>query len=115
MESKSLNGRLYTCNSCHKIHMEYGNFGIDLKSQKALKEFSDYLKTVQTNQFKEKSSRRKILIPFSNITIKLLLSDKEISELIGLISSFLKKQKTSHQKETETLDAITYLNVIILN
>ena len=121
MKSTSANGQLYICNSCKKFHLEFGNIGMDFNTPEKLSELSKYLKTVHSNHFENESttsvSRRKILIPFTNSTTKLLLSDAEILELMKLIRGFLDKLHQTNENLTRLcqLDTITYLNSIILN
>ena len=121
MRQTSKNGQLFICKSCQKIHLEFGNIGLDFKSDKSLKELSNYLKTVSKSQFKKENVaanyRRSILIPFPNTTVKALLSDVELEEIITLIGTFLKKRDEQPMLNPEFADlkAVSYLREIILN
>ncbi|TDN96278.1 DUF6686 family protein [Sunxiuqinia elliptica] len=93
MKKSCPNGQIYRCNACKKLHLEYGNLGLDFPSPEKLVEFKSYLKTVHANHFehevKSNNQRRKLLIPFANMPVKLLLSDAEIMELIDLLNDFM--------------------------
>ena len=120
MKKVSENGQLYKCSSCQKIHLEFGNIGMDFKSSESLNELLRYLHTVNDNQFENEirndNFRRRLLIPFANTTIKLLLSDQEILELIYLIGSFLNQTCTvTPVPKFASLRRLSSLNSIILN
>ena len=122
MKKTSENGQLFFCGSCKKIHLEFGTIGFDFQSKEKLAELYKYLKTVNSNHLKLFESttsqyRRTILIPFPNISVKMLLSDSELIELIQLIGSFLDKQQqeTEMQPIFENLKTVSDLNGIILN
>ncbi|WP_299576233.1 DUF6686 family protein [uncultured Sunxiuqinia sp.] len=99
MKKLSENGQLFICDACRKIHLEYGNVGMDFISEKKLNELMQYLRTVRSSHFANETlknnDRRQILIPFANTPIKLLLSDWEIVEIIRLIQVFLDEPKPS--------------------
>lgn len=93
MKYETLNGKLFICSSCKKIHLEFGNIGMDFQSEKSLKEMLTYLNSVkQTSQNlsdREMPYRRKIMIPFQDTSLKILLNEAEIEELILLFSRFI--------------------------
>ncbi|WP_321286884.1 DUF6686 family protein [uncultured Sunxiuqinia sp.] len=121
MKKVSKNGQLFVCNTCNKIHLEFGNIGMDFKSPTKLEELRGYLNTVNSNHFENEilanNYRRKILIPFANTNIKLLLSDQEIIELIELINSFLAQDSASNKtfNRFDNLRSISSIKSIILN
>lgn len=121
MKKTSKNGQIFICSSCKKIHFEFGNIGMDFQSPEKLNELLKYLQTVNSNHFETEdltnNYRRKILIPFVNSSVKLLLSGDEITEIIKLIVSFTDKLENSKEPALNliSLKSINYLNGIILN
>jgi|GEM_PF-2575368 hypothetical protein len=121
MKTVSKNGQLFVCNTCNKIHLEFGNIGMDFKSLKKLQELLGYLNTVNSNHFENEilanNYRRKILIPFATSSIKLLLSEQEIIELIELIKRFLAQDSASNKTFSQfaNLRSISSIKSIILN
>lgn len=120
MKKVSENGQIFICSSCKKIHVEFGNIGIDFKGPEKLTELQKYLKTVRDNHFENevlnKNDRRQLLIPFSNSSFKLLLSNKEIIELIDLIADFLNQLPETKPFNTfANLKSISSFNTITLN
>lgn len=119
----SKNGQLFICSSCRKIHLEFGNLAIDFHSNTKLKELLNFLNTVHANHFENEvlsnNSRRQILVPFTNSSIKLLLSDEEISELTNLIRAFLQDSFSPANAKAEArftnLKTLSALSKIILN
>ena len=119
MKKTSKNGQLFICCSCKKIHLEFGNIGMDFQSQEKLKDLFNYLQTVNSNHFDFENTgssyRRKIPVPFANTTVKLLLNETEILELMALITSFLDQPTEEIPPGFTNLKSISYLNGIILN
>lgn len=93
MKYESLNGRIFTCAACSKIHLEFNNFALDLKDIDALRELRNYLKAVLSTLLIENNEHlpnaHKTVIPFHGINIKLLASIGELHEMIALINGFL--------------------------
>ncbi len=121
MKKVSKNGQLFICSSCRKIHLEFGNIAMDFTTTERLQELQQYLHTVNSNHFENEvlsnNYRRQIFIPFANTTIKLLLSDKEINELMGLIQAFLEQSTDSNHPQPQFADLkmLSSLNSIVLN
>jgi hypothetical protein len=94
---------------------------MDFNSTEKLRELLQYLHTVNSTHFENEvlsnNFRRKIFIPFSNSTIKLLLSDKEIRELMVLIDAFLEQSTDPNQPQPHYADLkmLSSLNTIVLN
>jgi hypothetical protein len=119
MKNTSKNGQLFICSSCKKIHLEFGNIGMDFQSPERLNELLSFLQTVSSNHFSFENTgnnnRRKILVPFANAPVKLLLNEAEIHEISELISSFLNRPCCKVSSGLSNLKAISNLNGIILN
>ncbi len=121
MKKLSENGQLFVCGSCRKIHLEFGNLAMDFQSKTKLRELLNFLNTVSANHFENEvlsnNSRRQILVPFANSSIKLLLSDVEIKELTALIRDFLQDSAMTGKASPPFTDLkkLSVLNLILLN
>ena len=121
MKKLSENGHLFICGACRKIHLEFGNLAMDFQSKEKLQELLNFLNTVSANHFENEvlsnNSRRKILVPFANSSIKLLLSDMEIKELTELIQAFLHDSANPAKAALQLTDLkkLSTLNLILLN
>ena len=97
MKRETLNGRIFICQSCQKIHLEFNSFAMDLKNRETLTEMLTFLKAVKATSSDELNEsmpfRRKIMIPFSETNIKLLLTAEELEEIIQLIDGFIAQLK----------------------
>ncbi|TLX77490.1 hypothetical protein E9993_02310 [Labilibacter sediminis] len=100
--TKSVNGHMFTCSKCDKIHFEFNQIGIDFSSIDILRDFYNYLVKIDGVEFetlnKKTTYQRKIHIPFPNTAIKLLLSLNDLNELITLIHKFIHKYNLKVQK-----------------
>lgn len=92
INQQSTNGQLFICNTCHKIHLEFNSIGINFEELEQLKEFHQYLLSVNGAYYDELNKgnnfRRKIQIPISGKDIKILVTYNELKELIALIGRF---------------------------
>ncbi len=108
MNRETLNGKIFICPNCNKIHLEFGNFGIDFKTEQNLQEMLKYLLEVKSMKAEladqDNPYRRKIIIPFQHTNIKALLNSEELDELCYLIRSFL-------NQTTETVTSRVQKNI----
>jgi len=104
IDIKTVNGHLFTCNSCNKIHFEFNQINIDFSSINIANNFFNHLSSIDGNLYEslnnETGFNRKIHIPFPNTTIKMVLSIMDLEELKILFSTFISNYKT---QETEAL------------
>lgn len=107
-------GQLFRCDSCNKIHLEFNNIGIDFYNIEILNDFKNYLGSIDASGFEFKNRknhyRRKILIPFPNTTIKMLMTSGEIDELKKLIDSFVSENlKIGHtSKSIKKISSVSF-------
>jgi len=118
LDIKTKHGHLFTCNKCNKFHFEFNQMAIDFSSLKIVENFYSYLKTIDGNEF-ERINRntqyhRKIQIPFPNTTIKLVLSQTDLSEIKTLIENFISKYKKS-EFENQMIKKLSQVSVKQLN
>lgn len=97
MKRETLNGKIFICENCNKIHLEFGTFGIDFIDEEQLNEMLTFLKGIKAMKLDRDADdspyRRKIIIPFQNTNIKTLLNAEELAELCDLITSFLNQDE----------------------
>lgn len=93
MKYETLHGRLFVCQSCRQIHFEYNNFALDLKDLDALAEMLNYLKAVRQTSVGDHDEQppfaRRIMIPFHGNSIRLLVNEPELDEIISLAGGFI--------------------------
>lgn len=94
---QSINGQIYMCSSCSKIHLEFLSTGIDFESEKVLYDFYTFLEQIDARFYELKNIhleyRRKVIIPFPQTAIKMLLTAEEVDDLRRLIYNYLNKRK----------------------
>ncbi len=93
MVKTSANGQIFVCQSCSKIHLEFGCFSVDFMGPKSLKIFLNYLLDIDGEKYeqinKEKIYRRKIIVPLKQAGINLHFTSGELQEVCNLIKAFL--------------------------
>ena len=92
---QSANGQIFLCDKCDKIHVEFNGIGIDFTNQFHLQAFYRYLKSIDGEYYEKKNRnktyRRKIIIPLPDSKGKLLFTNGELIEFRQLIFNFLGK------------------------
>lgn len=91
--NETFNGRLYTCNQCKQVHLDYKNlsFSFSVDEYKRFRNYilnlnEEYWATINQNIISE----RKIKIPISHRNLVLSFSTDEIKEL-KLLFDYSKK------------------------
>ncbi|MDR3339291.1 MAG: hypothetical protein LBT25_04185 [Candidatus Symbiothrix sp.] len=94
--------RIFTCNSCSKIHLEIGNTQIHFADIQKLKKYFEYLNTIDIAYYaainRNKGLTRVIIIPLDNCSsVHLGFTVQEFKELKKIICNYLSgKQKQIH-------------------
>ncbi len=98
MKRESKNGKVFTCNNCNKIHLEFGNFSIDFENVKSLQTALDGLKRILESEIIPNISTLpqdyKIMIPMTDGSCKFILTVHQLHELTRLIMGFIRQ--TTH-------------------
>lgn len=98
----TVNGHVFTCNNCKKIHFEFNQFGIDFSSIDIVKNFYKQLVSIDGRKFESLNEstgyNRKIHIPFPNTAIKMMLSSIDLEELKILLSTFIKDYESKEEE-----------------
>ena len=105
MVVESANGQIFTCSSCNRIHFEFLSTAIDFVDLKAIIEFNEFINGIDFEIYERKNQdnryRRKVVIPFPNAVVKMMLTSCEGKELVNLVNSFrieyLNNKKRQHE------------------
>jgi hypothetical protein len=89
MEKITRHGKVFICNQCDAIHIEFKNLNFNF-SQSQYDSFANYLSKIDGESWERKNKdskfNRKIIIPLGNSGANMLLSNDELLELRALLS-----------------------------
>jgi hypothetical protein len=94
--------RIFTCNSCSKIHLEIGNTQIHFDTVQELKKYSEYLDAIDISYYaainRNKGLTKVIIIPLGDCgSVHLGFTVQEFEELKETVCNYLSgKQKQAH-------------------
>jgi len=112
VDIKTYHGHIFTCNKCNKFHFEFNQVGIDFSKLDTLKEFSKYLYDIDSDYIlkhnDENNFIRKIHIPISGTSLKLMLDTKDLDELRILVKSFIEEYQRE-LKQAEFIYQLTHI------
>jgi hypothetical protein len=118
IDVKTLNGHIFTCEKCTKIHFEFNQLGIDFSSVDILTDFYRYMCQVDGDNIEKENKpsqyNKKIHIPFPNTTLKMVLSNFDLVELIVLVDTFI-KEYNRQQKKYEVIRRLSKIKTDQLN
>lgn len=81
---ETTNGRVFMCNKCDAIHIEYKNLNFNL-SAKQYKDYSAYIINLNGQEWerinKDSGFTRKIIIPTQDTSFNMMLTNTELTEL----------------------------------
>lgn len=100
--SQTQNGKLFTCDYCGKIHLEYNNlfFSFTGEEFERFKEFFSYLDgTYWEEQNEHSPCTRKIKVPIEHHNLVMLFNSREIDELKQLLGK--KENRFNHLTSSE--------------
>lgn len=99
---KTKNGKIFKCNHCKAIHIEFKNLNFNFGK----KQFDDFTRSIEAinGEKYEKMNRnsqfeRKIIIPTQQKNLNILLTSQELTELKTLLK---KQDKTNNCFTIET-------------
>lgn len=88
--NQTINGKVYRCTTCNKIHVDYKNLSFTFNKPE-YQNFSQYMKKLDGEYWAQKneehSGNRKIMIPINHQNLILNFSMAEIVELKDLLAS----------------------------
>ena len=83
------NGKIFKCEKCNAVHVEYKNLNFNFKEQDFWK-FAEYIQNLDGEEWTMRNStsnfKRKIIIPVGSQIFNALLDVKELSELRSLLN-----------------------------
>lgn len=86
--NQTINGRIYKCSECNKIHVEYKNLYFSFNN-KEYHNFQNYIQNLDgqywVRQNKDHSSERKIHIPINHPNLVMNFNLEELGELKELL------------------------------
>jgi hypothetical protein len=86
---KTANGKIFKCDKCSAIHVEFKNLAFNL-SEKQFPSFVEGILDIKGAEWEERNKdsyfSRKILIPTGHNTINILLNNQELNELKELLT-----------------------------
>ncbi|MBS2100447.1 DUF6686 family protein [Carboxylicivirga linearis] len=88
--SQTSNGKVFICNKCDKIHIEFYHFLFSF-DEEAYAFFKDNIAQVDGAYYENVNAglnyRRKIVVPLGHRNVSMLLNQKELNELKLLLST----------------------------
>lgn len=111
---ETMNGRIFKCNKCNAIHLEYKNLNFNF-SEKDFNNFIKYFQEIDAD-FCEKTNsnsefKRKIILPIGHQNFNILFDKNEFKEFKELLIQ--KEQKEHHYLEiieNKEVFEVQYLN-----
>lgn len=86
--NKIKNGKVFQCESCNKIHIEYKNLYF-IFNQEKYKQFADYFLKMDGEYFESRNAKsflnKKIVIPVGNKNLKVIFDNDELNEIKSLL------------------------------
>lgn len=107
------NGKIFKCEKCDAIHVEYKNLNFNFKEGDFWK-FADYIRNLDGEEWVLRNStsnfKRKIIIPVGSQFFNVLLDSKELRELRSLLN--FKKDRDYFQQTIKAgaLEFTSHLN-----
>ncbi len=93
--NQTINGRIYRCSECNKIHVDYKNLSFTF-SRKEYDNYQTYIQQLDpeywADQNKQKSGEAKIVIPLNHPNLVMKFKAEEIYELKELLIRNLKPE-----------------------
>jgi hypothetical protein len=93
MICKSVNGQIFICSKCQKIHVEFGSMAIDYNDSSQLTAFLNYIDEIDSEFWAHRNRtsryRRKIMIRIPGAEVKMLFTAEELVEIKSLYRNFL--------------------------
>ncbi len=111
--SKTINGKIFMCKACDKIHIEFNNLNFVFTPEE-FRFFRNYFKNLNEYHWEnlnEKSQYdRKIMIPIGHTNFTMLFHAEEIQEMRRLLHNYNKKSKSQKLIQFKNLSAALELN-----
>ena len=87
--NKTVNGNIFRCSECNKIHIEYKNLNFNFNDTEYMN-FANYFLELDGKYWEsvnfQTSFRKKIIVPIGHKNVNILLNNTELQELKKLFS-----------------------------
>ncbi len=111
--SKTLNGKIFICKTCDKIHIEFNNLNFVFAPEE-FKFFRNYFKNLNEHHWKKVNEKsqydRKIMIPIGHRNFTMLFHVEEIQEMRQLLGNYDKKTSSQQLLQFKSLSTVFELN-----
>ncbi len=86
--NQTINGKVFLCNTCNAIHIEYKNLNFNFSTAQ-FKNFVNYMSQLKGEdpeyQNRDSQYARKILIPMGHDSFNVILNNSELEEMKNLL------------------------------
>lgn len=105
--NQTINGRIYKCSECNKIHVDYKNLSFSFQSPQ-YRNFQHYIQQLDANYWagknEEVNGQRRVMIPINHDNLMLNFCPEEIAELKELLVARLQANKRFSLIKTRSFD-----------
>jgi len=120
MDSSSLNiinqtnnGKVFLCDTCNAIHIEYKNLNFNFTSEQ-FKNFVNYMSRLNWAEREPKNRDsyydRKILIPMGHDSFNVMLNNSELEEIKNLLHIKMPERKDFQIMKAGTIEFTAFMN-----
>lgn len=105
--NQTINGRIYRCSECNKIHIDYKNlsFSFQIPEYRTVQSYIHQLDAAYwAGQNKKVNGRYRVMIPINHENLLLNFSPEEIAELKELLVDRLDGKRHFHFLKTRSFD-----------
>lgn len=93
--NQTVNGKIFRCSTCNKIHIEFKNLNFNFNEKEYL-HFANYFQNLDGQYWeylnRESLYRRKIQVPIGHKNMNILISNTELQELKQLFTNTIINQ-----------------------
>ncbi|PTN07365.1 DUF6686 family protein [Mangrovibacterium marinum] len=105
--NQTINGKVYRCQSCNKIHVDFKNLSFSFNKTE-YRNFKEYMKKLDGDYWLQQNERQsgkpKIMIPINHRNLLLSFSKGELIELKNLLSSTQQGRTAFRWVTTRSMD-----------
>ncbi len=110
---QTLNGKLFECKTCNKIHIEFKNLSFAFSKEEYILFRAYFLRLIPENwEYKNRNTifKRKIMVPIGHNNFTAMFNKNEIYELKNLFQSSMNQQEYSEIISLDKIDAELSIN-----
>jgi hypothetical protein len=107
------NGKVFLCDTCNAIHIEYKNLNFNFSSIQ-FKNFVNYMSRLKGEEWEQKNRDsqydRKILIPMGHDSFNVMLNNTELEEIKNLLHIKMPERKDFQIMKASTMEFTAFMN-----